>query len=143
MNDIVSLRIRVHSTQTHFLGQYPNAGSAPFLSWMLASWTKTASGSPSVSVKSCSFRPFIFLLPSMPRSLSTCWVVLALLESMMPRLGLSSLPSETRNFSRSVSMMSSKTSSRFHFVKLQKKSKFHVAWFFNFSYFCNLIFRAR
>ena len=62
-------------------------------------------------------RPFTFLLPFMPRSPLTSWLVMTLLESMMPMLGLLSLPSETRSFSHSVSMMSSNTPSRFQFVK--------------------------
>ena len=70
-----------------------------------------------VSTTMCSFLPFIFLLPSIPLWPSAWWEVLTLLESMIPRLGLSSLPERRRTMPRRVSKISSSKPSFFHLLK--------------------------
>ena len=89
----------------------------PTLSWTLAGWTLTDMGSPRVSTTMCSFLPFIFLLPSIPLWPSIWWEVLTLLESMIPRLGLSALPERRRTMPRRVSKISSSRPSFFHLLK--------------------------
>ena len=65
--------------------------SASSLSWILAACIAIAKGRPRTSTQICTLRPLIFLFPSIPLSESTWLELLTLLESIMPRLGHSSL----------------------------------------------------
>lgn len=115
---------RSGSTENFFedsSGRRTTVSSAPILSWTFASWTTTLIGRPSVSTTMCSLRPLIFLLPSIPRSASIWWEDLTLLESMMPRLGISSRPISLRTIRWSASISSSNTPSNFHLLSSRRR----------------------
>ena len=67
----------------------------PSRSWMLAGWTTSRSGRPSVSVSRCRLRPLTFLPASKPRG-PPASVVLTLWLSMIPAVGEASRPACSR-----------------------------------------------